>query len=63
LPRLGELLSRIRGRIEQTHLERMSPLAVPDMLEIGREPVAGEANDVLLSEAAGDLIEEAMGPT
>ncbi|MEP1289648.1 MAG: ligase-associated DNA damage response DEXH box helicase [Nitratireductor sp.] len=61
--RLGEMLSRIRGRIVHKHLERISPLAVPVMLEIGREPVTGEANDVLLSEAAGDLIEEAMGST
>nr|WP_156713776.1 ligase-associated DNA damage response DEXH box helicase [Nitratireductor arenosus] len=61
--RLGEMLSRIRGRIVHKHLDRVSPLAVPVMLEIGREPVAGEASDVLLSEAAGDLIEDAMGPT
>lgn len=31
------------------------------MLEIGRETVAGEAQDSLLAEAADDLIAEAMG--
>jgi ATP-dependent helicase Lhr and Lhr-like helicase len=30
------------------------------MLEIGREPVYGEAHDALLKEAADALIEEAM---
>ena len=41
----------------------ISPLAVPVMLEIGKESVAGEANDTLLLEAADTLIEEAMGTT
>ena len=59
--RLAEMLSRIRGRIVHKHLDRISPLAVPVMLEIGKEPVSGEANDTLLAEAADDLIEEAMG--
>jgi ATP-dependent Lhr-like helicase len=58
--RLAEMLSRIRGRIVHKMLDQISPLAVPVMLEIGREPVNGEANDTLLLEAA-DLIEEAMG--
>ncbi|RFC67140.1 ligase-associated DNA damage response DEXH box helicase [Mesorhizobium denitrificans] len=59
--RLGDMLSRIRGRIVHKPLERISPLAVPVMLEIGKESVKGEANDTLLAEAA-TLIEEAMGP-
>ncbi|GAA2825248.1 ligase-associated DNA damage response DEXH box helicase [Aminobacter aminovorans] len=60
--RLAEMLSRIHGRIVHKMLDQISPLAVPVMLEIGREPVNGEANDTLLLEAA-DLIEEAMGST
>ncbi len=58
--RLGAMLSRIRGRIVHRHLEQISPLAVPIMLEIGKETVNGEANETLLMEAA-DLVEEAMG--
>ena len=58
--RLAGMLSRIRGRIMHKPLERISPLAVPVMLEIGRESVKGEANDSLLAEAA-TLIEEATG--
>ena len=46
------MLSRIRGRIMHKQLEQISPLAVPIMLEIGKELVAGEANEMLLSEAA-----------
>lgn len=60
ISRLGELLARIRGRITHTRLDRVSPLAVPVLLEIGREPVYGEAQDAILAEAADDLIEEAM---
>ena len=58
--RLNEMLLRIRGRIIHKPLERVSPLAVPVMLEIGREAVFGEAADALLEEAADDLIAEAM---
>ncbi len=59
--RLGEMLSRIRGRIIHKNLDRVSPLAVPVLLEIGREPVYGAASDALLAEAADELVKEAMG--
>ncbi len=61
LARLADMLARARGKIVHKNLERISPLAVPVMLEIGREPVYGEAQDVILAEAAGTLVEEAMG--
>ena len=57
---LADMLSRIKGQIVHKRLDQISPLAVPVMLEIGKEPVNGEANETLLLEAA-DLIEEAMG--
>ena len=38
--RLSDMLSRIRGRIMHKQLEQISPLAVPIMLEIGKELVA-----------------------
>jgi ATP-dependent Lhr-like helicase len=60
IKRLGEMLSRIKGRIVHKELDHVSPLAVPVMLEIGRETVYGEASDVLLAEAADELIKEAM---
>ena len=59
--RLGEMLSRIKGRIIHKGLEKVSPLAVPVLLEIGRESVYGEASDALLAEAADELVKEAMG--
>jgi ATP-dependent helicase Lhr and Lhr-like helicase len=59
--RLGELLARIKGKILHRALDRISPLSVPVMLEIGREPVYGEANDALLEETARSLIHEAGG--
>ncbi len=42
-------------------LERVSPLAVPVMLQIGKEPVFGEAQTDILADAAEALIREAMG--
>ncbi|MCC6889535.1 MAG: ligase-associated DNA damage response DEXH box helicase [Hyphomicrobiales bacterium] len=58
--RLGEMLSRIRGRIAHKALDHVSPLAVPVMLEIGREMVYGEASEELLREAEAELVKEAM---
>jgi ATP-dependent Lhr-like helicase len=59
--RLADALSRVAGRVDHVRLARVSPLAVPVMLEIGREAIHGEAGDALLEEASGDLIAEAMG--
>jgi ATP-dependent Lhr-like helicase len=61
LKRLGDMLSRIHGRITHRELDHVSPLAVPVMLEIGRESVYGEAGDELLAEAADELVREATG--
>jgi len=58
--RLGDMLARIRGRITHMALDHVSPLAVPVMLEIGREQVYGEASDALLAEAEAELVKEAM---
>ncbi|WP_047307501.1 MULTISPECIES: ligase-associated DNA damage response DEXH box helicase [Rhodopseudomonas] len=64
LRRLSDMLTRIRGHIVHKELDRVSPLAVPVMLEIGREAVYGEASDELLAEAADELVREAMeGPS
>jgi ATP-dependent helicase Lhr and Lhr-like helicase len=60
LKRLGDMLERIQGRITHRELDHVSPLAVPVMLEIGRESVYGEAADELLAEAADELVKEAM---
>ena len=61
--RLSDMLSRIKGHIVHQDLPQISPLAVPIMLEVGKESVSGEANDALLAEAADDLIAEALGET
>ncbi len=59
--RLGDMLKRVKGRIVHKPLDRVSPLAVPVMLDIGKERIGGEAEESLLADAADDLIEEAMG--
>jgi ATP-dependent Lhr-like helicase len=60
IKRLGTMLSRIKGHIVHQALDHVSPLAVPVMLEIGRESVYGEASEQLLAEAEADLVNEAM---
>jgi ATP-dependent Lhr-like helicase len=61
IQRLGDMLRRIKGHIRLMRLDQISPLAVPIMLEIGRESVGGAADEALLAEAADDLIQDAMG--
>ena len=59
--RLGDFLRRIKGNIRYKALDRVSPLAVPVLLEIGRELVYGGGTaEHILREAAADLVREAM---
>ncbi|MBV9741095.1 MAG: ligase-associated DNA damage response DEXH box helicase [Hyphomicrobiales bacterium] len=60
LKRVAVMLSRIRGRIRHKGLERVSPLAVSIVLEIGREAVFGEARDEMLAQAEAELMQEAL---
>jgi len=57
--RLGEMLGRVRGHITHRRLDRISPLAVPVLLEIGKEQIHGNEDDLLAD--AETLIAEAMG--
>ncbi len=59
LGRLGEMLTRVHGRIRVRRLDRVSPLAVPVLLDIGRESVRTAADeDSLLAETEA-LVAEA----
>jgi ATP-dependent Lhr-like helicase len=57
--RVGHMLSRIQGKIRHAALNHLSPFSVPMLLEIGRERVAGASGEMILAEAAQDLIAEA----
>ncbi|MFD2676688.1 ATP-dependent Lhr-like helicase [Camelimonas lactis] len=59
LKRLADMLARIRGRVVWQPLERISPLSIALVLEIGRESTPGDA-DALLAEAEGALVDEAL---
>lgn len=60
LARLQALLTRVKGRVHHQALDRLSPLAAPLMLEIGRESVARSANDAVLASLGQQIIEDAM---
>ncbi len=59
IARLAAMLARVKGKIRRRRLDRVSPLAVPVLLDIGREAVAGSALDDLLDAEAEALIAEA----
>ncbi|MDR3509456.1 MAG: helicase-related protein, partial [Caulobacteraceae bacterium] len=59
--RLGDLLTRVKGRLCPLALPKLSPFAVPVLVEIGRERVPGAANDMVLEAASlTALVDEAM---
>jgi ATP-dependent Lhr-like helicase len=60
LGRLAAMLTRVQGRVRHVVLSRVSPLAVPVLLEVGQESVRDRGgDDALLEEAA--LVAEALG--
>ncbi len=61
IERLGHMLARIRSHIVHKPLPQISPLAVPVMLDIGKEPIFGEGRESAMAEAADELLREAMG--
>jgi len=61
IARLSDMLRRVRARIVTRKLDRVSPLAVPALLEISREMVArGEVDEDILRESEDALIADAM---
>ena len=60
IARLGDMLARVRRRIVTRRLDRVSPLAVPALLEIDVHMVAGEADEAILRESEDALIRDAM---
>jgi ATP-dependent Lhr-like helicase len=59
LGRIAGMLGRVQGRIRHMALSKVSPLAVPILLDIGRESVrSGVSEDELLAEAEA-LVAEA----
>ena len=57
--RLSDMLTRIKGRILHSRLEHLSPFSVSVILELGRQRSPGDAGEMILSEAAEDLIAQA----
>ena len=58
-----EMLQAAHGKIDHRRLDRVSPLAVPVMLSIGKESVGPAMIDELLDDAGESLIAEAMRGT
>jgi ATP-dependent Lhr-like helicase len=56
--RIEAMLARIGGRIRHVRSPRLTPLAAPLLMEMGRERVAGGADDRLLAEEADALMAE-----
>jgi ATP-dependent Lhr-like helicase len=61
IERLGVLLRRIRDHIVHKPLDRISPLAVPVLLDIGKTAIFGEAREHAMVDAADELMKEALG--
>jgi ATP-dependent Lhr-like helicase len=55
--RIEEMIARVGTRIDHRRLSRVTPLAAPLFLEMGRVPVKGAAEERLLAEEAARLME------
>ncbi|WP_291727761.1 ligase-associated DNA damage response DEXH box helicase [Leisingera sp. F5] len=56
--RIEQMLARINGRITLRPLDRISPLAAPLLLEVGKVPVKGAAEEKLLQREAEALMRQ-----
>ena len=61
--RIEEMTARINGRIDLIELPRVSPLAAPLLIEMGRVPVKGLAEEKLLAQEAERLMSMASMTT
>ncbi len=59
--RIAAMLARVKGHIVHMVLSRVSPLAVPVLLEIGRESVRTDTDEETLLAEAEAIIAEATG--
>ena len=60
LTRLSDLLRTVQGKVIHRRLTRVSPLALPVLLNIGKEGMGPRLVDELLDDAAEDLVTQAM---
>ena len=57
--RIESMIARIGDRIDLVRLDRVSPLAAPLLLEVGKVPVKGAAEERLLAEESARLLHTA----
>ncbi|UWR06454.1 ligase-associated DNA damage response DEXH box helicase [Ruegeria sp. B32] len=57
--RIEAMIARIGDRIDLIRLDRVSPLAAPLLLEVGKVPVKGAAEERLLAEESARLLRDA----
>ncbi|MCE8545290.1 ligase-associated DNA damage response DEXH box helicase [Ruegeria pomeroyi] len=57
--RIEEMIARVGDRIDLVRLDRVTPLAAPLFLEVGRVPVQGAAEEQLLAEESARLLADA----
>ena len=57
--RIEEMLSRTGARVDHVVLDRVTPLAAPLFLEVGKVPIQGQATERLLAEEAERLMQTA----
>ena len=57
--RIEDMVKKVGSRIDHVTLDRITPLAAPLLLEVGKVPVKGSAEDRLLAEEEAALLETA----
>ncbi len=55
--RIEEMLNRTNGRVDHVVRDRVTPLAAPLLLEVGRIPIAGEGRERLIADETRRLMD------
>ena len=53
------MLNRFAGRARHVRAPHVTPLSAPLLMEVGKQPIRGEASERLLEEEAGALFQKA----
>ena len=56
--RIEDMITRINGNIDLLQLPRITPLAAPLLLEMGKVPIKGEGLEKLLQQEAAELMQQ-----
>lgn len=60
IKRIGEMMESVKGNIMKKKIEKIQKMEMKVMIEIGRERVEGEGDEMMIEEEEEDIVREEM---